>query len=273
MSTSSPFSFHCMICFDEFDTQVSYPVVLLCGHTYICAVCAQKLDRCPECRTDLFISQVVANPSPEAGLTSPSQTRPPTARERAVAARQNIRRTNNYSPRQIPKEVPKVQKSRAPAPKNIVLLSLMDATNLVSERAENFSCCEGPSNETLKCNSGSSDQSGEEYELEKIKMSTSIAAGTCGTYAVAAKNGLVIAPSPPSSDNNTNNFKQGIPLTHSISSPKWERDMDEIIVKAGKNGHSPLRKASKGKHMTFNTSPKKDKIKSDSEMFLNEGDR
>ena len=35
-------------------------------------------------------------------------------------------------------------------------------------------------------------------EEEKIKMSTSLAVGVCGTYAVAARNGLEIFPTRPS---------------------------------------------------------------------------
>jgi hypothetical protein len=50
---SSAFSFHCMICFEEFDTQTNYPVVLPCGHTYVCVECANRLDKCMECRMPL----------------------------------------------------------------------------------------------------------------------------------------------------------------------------------------------------------------------------
>mmetsp|Transcript_5704 Transcript_5704/g.14245 ORF Transcript_5704/g.14245 Transcript_5704/m.14245 type:complete len:136 (+) Transcript_5704:311-718(+) len=51
---ASPFSFHCMICFEEFDNETRFPVVLPCGHTYVCNVCAQRLDKCMECRTPLI---------------------------------------------------------------------------------------------------------------------------------------------------------------------------------------------------------------------------
>lgn len=50
---SSAFSFHCMICFEEFDPVTNYPVVLPCGHTYVCIECANRLDKCMECRTPL----------------------------------------------------------------------------------------------------------------------------------------------------------------------------------------------------------------------------
>ncbi|KAL7549427.1 hypothetical protein ACHAWF_012691 [Thalassiosira exigua] len=52
---SSAFSFHCMICFEEFDPVTNYPVVLPCGHTYVCIECANRLDKCTECRAPLFV--------------------------------------------------------------------------------------------------------------------------------------------------------------------------------------------------------------------------
>jgi hypothetical protein len=36
---ASPFSFHCIICIEEFDQRDRYPVVLPCGHTYVCNQC------------------------------------------------------------------------------------------------------------------------------------------------------------------------------------------------------------------------------------------
>jgi hypothetical protein len=36
---ASPFSFHCIICIEEFEPKDRYPVVLPCGHTYVCNHC------------------------------------------------------------------------------------------------------------------------------------------------------------------------------------------------------------------------------------------
>lgn len=64
---SSAFSFHCMICFEEFDPQTNYPVVLPCGHTYVCIECANRLDKCMECRTPLTMKIELAPPPPPPG--------------------------------------------------------------------------------------------------------------------------------------------------------------------------------------------------------------
>lgn len=53
-----------MICFEEFDPQTNYPVVLPCGHTYVCVECANRLDRCMECRTPLHMKVEVTPPPP-----------------------------------------------------------------------------------------------------------------------------------------------------------------------------------------------------------------
>jgi hypothetical protein len=51
---TSEVSLHCVICFEEFDLRDRTPVVLPCGHTYVCIVCAKRLKRCMECREPLF---------------------------------------------------------------------------------------------------------------------------------------------------------------------------------------------------------------------------
>lgn len=74
---SSAFSFHCMICFEEFDPHSNYPVVLPCGHTYVCIACASRLDKCMECRMPLTMKVELPPPPPpttsaaSAGVVSP----------------------------------------------------------------------------------------------------------------------------------------------------------------------------------------------------------
>lgn len=53
----APFSFHCTICYEFLNRSDRSPVVLPCGHTYICELCANRLDRCMECRESLFRSE------------------------------------------------------------------------------------------------------------------------------------------------------------------------------------------------------------------------
>lgn len=75
---------HCIICFDAFTLDERPPVILPCGHTYVCAQCAKRLDKCMECRKPLFIKpQACVNvnePLQGSGLAAndmPSWYRPP----------------------------------------------------------------------------------------------------------------------------------------------------------------------------------------------------
>ncbi|KAL7463213.1 hypothetical protein ACHAXS_003590 [Conticribra weissflogii] len=45
-----PFSLHCTICYDAFHPVTRPPIVLPCGHTYICEDCGKRLTKCMECR-------------------------------------------------------------------------------------------------------------------------------------------------------------------------------------------------------------------------------
>jgi Zinc finger, C3HC4 type (RING finger) len=195
----TPFSFHCMICFEEFHPEDRYPVVLPCGHTYVCNCCANRLDRCMECRTPLY--ELVPHPksqgsSATVNAASWSSARPVHARGRSTDA----------PPPQPP------MKRRLALPKNVVLLSLIEATELASADArqkytesprkssdstEEATIITGPSIPELQSKGSIVDLDDEEEE--KIKISTSLAVGVAGTYAVAAKEGLEIFPSRPSS--------------------------------------------------------------------------
>lgn len=68
-----------MICFEEFDTHTNYPVVLPCGHTYVCVACANRLDKCMECRISLTMMLDVVPPTPTTtgGDPSSSSSHPP----------------------------------------------------------------------------------------------------------------------------------------------------------------------------------------------------
>ncbi len=54
-ATGAPFSFHCLICIEPFNGNDRPPVVLPCGHTYICEPCSRRIDKCTECRMSLFV--------------------------------------------------------------------------------------------------------------------------------------------------------------------------------------------------------------------------
>lgn len=187
MASETPFSFHCIICFEEFHHEDRYPVVLPCGHTYVCHICAKKLDKCMECRTPLYTLEK----KPPDGRTSPLNVYVP----------YSSRRVRN-SPETV-KPTPPVKK-RLPLPKNVVLLSLIQATELATEGAQKKFRV-SPKGESSSVRSGvaspsfesidSKETKEEEDEEERIKMSTSLALGKSGTYAVAVHEGLEIFPS------------------------------------------------------------------------------
>lgn len=72
-------------------------------------------------------------------------------------------------------------KKRLPLPKNVVLLSLIESSQLASESFNDASITNEPS---MIPDS--------ETEEERILMSTDLATSSCGTYAVAKKEGLDI---------------------------------------------------------------------------------
>lgn len=191
-----------MICFEEFNPDARYPVVLPCGHTYVCNMCGDRLDKCMECREPLFITMprtaLNNQPANNGGRSAPSYRTP-----RGVA------------PPSPP--VPPI-KRRLPLPKNVVLLSLIEATELATEDASskpessprhiksNYSTSIGsldggsarslddPSACASSCNINA-----EDLEAERIKLGTSMAVSVAGTYAVTDKTGLSIFSSRPSS--------------------------------------------------------------------------
>ena len=212
MATTS-FSFHCMICYEGFDNSVSrYPVVLPCGHTYVCNACGERLDRCMECRTPLYITfdpnegkaaAAAANPQAHDIRNSPGSW------NRSAVSVRGRGSTSHHSPNpQAQQPPPKLIKKRIPLPKNVVLLSLIEATELAtvdvhqqfstkSEDSGDEGCPPTPENRPDHRHIIQSMQSLDEEERneeEKIQIATSLSVGAGGTYAVAAKDGLTRFP-------------------------------------------------------------------------------
>lgn len=173
-------SFHCMICFEEFHHADRYPVVLPCGHTYVCHICAEKLDKCMECRTLLTWSIPIPN-APRPGSPNIHNTRG------WSSGRASSSRANMKTPPPIATE-----KKRLPLPKNVVLLSLMEATELALELEHTTTRIDSLLGEEEH------DETDDDDEEEKIKVGTSLTIGACGTYVVAEKDGLEVYPSRPS---------------------------------------------------------------------------
>jgi hypothetical protein len=131
-----------------------------------------------------------------------------------------------------------IPKKRLPLPKNVVLMSLMEATDAVSSQQPSsahlkpVSSLSSPSftgsinnnnnndgNHILNSNNNNNSPNRniammdeDEMEEEKIRFSTSLIASACGTYAVTSKEGIHIFPSKPSdmtSDVNNENDPRG----------------------------------------------------------------
>lgn len=195
---ASPFSFHCMICFEGFNVDSRYPVVLPCGHTYVCNQCSERLERCMECRTPLFHVILREPADSQAGLRG--------SRSRA---------TYRSSTPQVHSQPP--IKKRLPLPKNVVLMSLMEATELAAENVRGREVQPSLENSPVLNLSASMLDMDEDDEEEKIKVGTSLAISDAGTYAVAAKDGLEIFPSRPET-----NF-------HRAGHEQSEEDVDTLV--------------------------------------------
>jgi len=87
-------------------------------------------------------------------------------------------------------------KRRLPLPKNVVLMSLIEATELATANVQGQEH-EPSLHDSPMINPSVLDM--EDDEEEKIKTGTSLAISDCGTYAVAAKGGLEIFPNRPES--------------------------------------------------------------------------
>jgi hypothetical protein len=90
-----------------------------------------------------------------------------------------------------------MEKKRLPLPKNVVLLSLMEATELASEMAQRRSKIDSLVDTSVEEEDEEETNDHEIDEAEKIKLSTSLTIGECGTYLVADKEGLRIYTSSP----------------------------------------------------------------------------
>jgi hypothetical protein len=139
-----------------------------------------------ECRTVLAwtITKVNAPPAPIPGWPS---SRSYAARKTSAAAG----RGHSITP------VAQTEKKRLPLPKNVVLLSLMEATELASEMAQRRSKIDSLLDTSVEEEGEEETNDYEVDEDEKIKLSTSLTVGECGTYVVADKEGLQIYPSSP----------------------------------------------------------------------------
>ena len=177
MPQSSSIIFHCIICFESFDCDKKYPVCLPCGHTYICNECASRIDKCYECRTNLFyyVEDENTTQTNVAANTNDRYTRSYVYR--------NNNNNNNNNRRQIHNNVTKPKqkvKKRLPLPKNLVLCSLIESNNNASTiEKQSIRVLHGNSNDILD----------KEFDLE---LRAIVDSNTCGTYIVTNQEGVVV---------------------------------------------------------------------------------
>lgn len=183
-AASSVIPFHCIICFDEFNTTDRPPMVLPCGHTYVCLPCSKRLKRCMECRESLF-------------LPSPETTNHSTATVPALPINSNSRPASTSRQPQTPTITSQpTARVPLPIPKNLVLLALMEAAERTfrppTSRKEDPPAAEADHPDDLK-------DDDDEYRLDpdRVLDSMSLWAGPSGTYVVRDIGGLVVLPHDP----------------------------------------------------------------------------
>jgi len=164
-------------------------VVLPCGHTYVCNICAVRLERCMECRETLFAAPVQCQ---SAVIGQP----PPRVSSFSAAARSGRRAQTLERPRSMTlnsRSKSSDKKKRLPLPKNLVLLSLMEASEMSKNNIypSMFEYGQDDRRETA------------DDEEQRIRMSTKITAGVCGTYAVGTQE-LTILPNMPEQEESRN---------------------------------------------------------------------
>ena len=142
-SQKNSFNFHCTICFEAFHPEFRPPVVLPCGHTYLCAPCSKRIKRCMECRTSLFLTPpsecIVENTT----LSHP-QTQSQTNSRHYAQTRGRNRTTANLgrnafarSPTPTTAEKTPKEPIPLPIPKNLLLISLMDMAGIEAKAKQN----------------------------------------------------------------------------------------------------------------------------------------
>ena len=204
----APFHFHCVICFDAFHPEDRPPVVLPCGHTYLCEPCSKRIKRCMECRTPLFQTTTALQQGPPGpshqrqgsggfnNLHTPISPAPNTPINRRYHPSPSYRYKNSHSPN--PSAANKVEQIQLPCPKNLVLMSIMEATqrrHLEARRRED------------------DPDADKENEFEVHDNNSNILDGiaevsnSSGTYVVRERNGLLVQPQRPGDADNTLNHR------------------------------------------------------------------
>ena len=232
-AAASVIPFSCVICFDEFNSTERPPMVLPCGHTYVCLPCTKRLKRCMECREPLFIpaaKHLASNGSSSAttGRFSPGTQHP---------TQQPSTPTKQSKPIAPPTPLP--------IPKNVVLLALMEAAERQQSKPKEkhhhhhhhphaHSYDEALPEDEDETDNDDDDE--EAYNLDHIITGMATLSGPCGTYAVRDPDGLplyeqdprVEPEGPPESV-----MLPEIPTEPTNSLLDEEKKQDELILEVG----------------------------------------
>ena len=200
-AAASVIPFSCVICFDEFDTTERPPMVLPCGHTYVCLPCTKRLKRCMECREPLFLP---AHNKPPAGAATTSASSRASGRFSP-----NLQAAHHHHPSTPTKSTNKAEPIPLPIPKNVVLLAMMEAAERqAKEMSEQRKTPEKADKEDAENDSHSDDsdtdnddddddEEEETFNLDHIITGMATLSGPCGTYAVKESDGLALYPHDP----------------------------------------------------------------------------
>lgn len=189
---------HCVICFEEFSLRERPPVILPCGHTYVCLVCSKRLKRCMECREPLFWTPPPPSKGPAIMNNTNLNSRNPQLR--FPAARRGYGDHQPYTngpPVQLQEPIP------LPLPKNLVLLEMIESAErqarLLNE-ANGIAMQQTSSDVQSNDNGGSGNATGGDDNDDKLEITLArivSLTGTCGTYAVRDPEGLAVLPFDP----------------------------------------------------------------------------
>jgi len=171
--------FHCIICFEEFNLTDRAPVILPCGHTYLCEPCSKRIKTCMECRTPLFWTP----PARPAAPLVPSY--------RNNISSQRYRYHHQSAAPASPVKAP--EPVALPVPKNVVLLAMLEAAERQTMMAA--SVMDISQDDIEDDVSGQSED--EDGEIKRIIAGMESLTGTCGTYAVREEEGLVVLSQNP----------------------------------------------------------------------------
>lgn len=206
---AAPFSLHCTICLDEFNLTDTAPVVLPCGHTYLCEPCSKRLTSCMECRSPLFIAVASRSPSHSSGM-SPSAFRH-TKYSPASSPHSSECSVKTLSGCNVPASTRLQETIQLPIPKNLVLMAVLEAakhTVQVEKRQD------------------------EDYESgdddEQVVAGMNLLSSDFGTYVVRDKNGLVVQPLFSSSSDEDESKEAGSATHAPVNVPHVSEQDDDF---------------------------------------------